>query len=290
MSSLKSAQKKLQKRLKKNAHAIAEPTDPTEEVSNFEFISNALGLAPKIPDAVYFCSIEPPSISYQLELDNALKQLQREDPSLRVNFDEITMQTVLGGMGELHLDIVKSRLQSEFKIDADLGPLQIAYRETIEQEARETFQIEKEIAGSKQSVTIEMSLLKDGVELFRWERETVMLYQMIWFSRHSFCSVDTSPEATLNLQTVRPRSMTVFRKGAIAALDRGPKIGGNIINTQIVLHKLLIGRGTADSFLMSTATQCVQKVRSLAPFWLRFIKTIFLTFRSRSYWKEDFDY
>lgn len=129
-------------------------------------ISDALGLQPKIPDAVYFCSIEPPSISYQLALENALKQLQREDPSLRVNFDETTMQTVLGGMGELHLEIVKSRLMSEFKIDADLGPLQIAYRETIENESRDTVSIEKEIAGSKQSVLIEMSLVKDSKEMF----------------------------------------------------------------------------------------------------------------------------
>lgn len=83
-----------------------------------------------------------------------------------MNFDETTMQTVLGGMGELHLEIVKSRLMSEFKIDADLGPLQIAYRETIEHESRDTVCIEKEIAGSKQSVMIEMSLVKDKNELF----------------------------------------------------------------------------------------------------------------------------
>lgn len=57
--------------------------------------------------------------------------------------------------------------------------------------------------------------------------------------------------------------MNVVRRGAIAALDRGPKIGGNIINTHIILHNLQIGRGTADSFLMSAATQCVQKVCQL---------------------------
>lgn len=168
MSSLKSAQKKLLKTLKKEPHPILEHTESdADDVSNLDLISNALGLTPKIPDAVYFCSIEPPSLTYQLPLENALKQLQREDPSLRVNYDETTMQTVLGGMGELHLEIVKSRLMSEFKIDADLGPLQIAYKETIEQDAKDTISIEKEIAGSKQSVMIEMSLVKDGDELFR---------------------------------------------------------------------------------------------------------------------------
>lgn len=62
------------------------------------------------------------------------------------------------------------------------------------------------------------------------------------------------------MQLVKPRSINVFRKGAVAALNRGPKLGGHIINTQVVLHNLKIGRGTADSFLMSAAAQCVQKV------------------------------
>lgn len=75
-----------------------------------------------------------------------------------------------------------------------------------------------------------------------------------------FNSVDTSPETTLNLQTVRIKTINVVKKGAVAALNRGPKIGGNIINTQIILYNLKTGRGTAESFLMSAAAQCVQKV------------------------------
>lgn len=152
--------------MKKEAHPILESAESADEVSTFELVSQTLGLQPKIPDAVYFCSIEPPSISYQVALENGLKQLQREDPSLRVHYDETTMQTVLGGMGELHLEIVKSRLMTEFKIDADLGPLQIAYKETIEQECRDTIFIEKDIAGSKQSALIELALVKDRDEIF----------------------------------------------------------------------------------------------------------------------------
>lgn len=124
-------------------------------------------LEPKIPDAVYFCSIEPPSISSQTAMELALKQLQREDPSLRVTFDSVTGQTVLGGMGELHMDIIKSRMLSEYKIDVDLGPLQIAYKETIEFPVITTFSMEKEIAGSKQNVSITLQLIKDHSEIFR---------------------------------------------------------------------------------------------------------------------------
>lgn len=164
MSSLKSAENNLKKKLDKpqNQEIL------NQNEYNNDIITNAFDLEPKIPDAVYFCSIEPPSLSYQLPLENALKQLQREDPSLRVKYDEKTMQTVLGGMGELHLDIIKSRILSEYKIDADLGPLQIAYKETLAcSSVRDTFTLEKEIAGTKQFATVELSLVKDNNVLFK---------------------------------------------------------------------------------------------------------------------------
>lgn len=70
-------------------------------------------------------------------------------------------------MGELHMDIIKSRLMSEYKIDADLGPLQIAYKETIDSECSGTWSLEKEIAGAKQQVSITLMLTKNSKELFR---------------------------------------------------------------------------------------------------------------------------
>lgn len=62
------------------------------------------------------------------------------------------------------------------------------------------------------------------------------------------------------MSLVRPRFFQTVRKGAVAALDRGPKVGGQVIDVQLVLHNLRVGRGTADSFLMAAAAQCVQKV------------------------------
>lgn len=222
LTSLKNAQKKIKK---------FDDDDSDESFS----------LEPKIPDAVYFCSIEPPSISYQNALDNALQQIQREDPSLRVKYDETTMQTVLGGMGELHLEIIKSRLLTEYKIDADLGPLQIAYKETISEAHRSSFKSEKEIAGAKQSVEIELSLdvMERGEEIFR---------------------LDNSQEAAENLKTIRHKYIYLVRKSAIATLERGPKIGGQVVNVKIKLHKLVIGRGTVDSFIAAATTQCIQKI------------------------------
>lgn len=198
----------------------------------------------KIPDSVYFCSIEPPTLSQQTVLDAALKQLQREDPSLRVRYDETTMQTVLGGMGELHLDIVKSRLLTEYKVDADLGPLQIAYKEMIDGEQEGELEVAKEIAGMKQMVSIGL-LLKTKSD-----------------ADEDVFRVDQSPQNPHleNLQRVRPKQLQLIRKGVIAALDRGPKLGGQVVNTKVILRNLAVGKGTADSFVMAVAGQCVQKV------------------------------
>lgn len=146
---------------------------------------------------------------------------------------------IILGMGELHMDIIKSRLLSEYKIEVDLGPLQIAYKETIEKSAKSTLSVEKDIAGSRQSVTITLELLKNSKDLF---------------------SLDKSAENMASLQSLRPRTLQVIRKGCLAALERGPKVGGPLTDTQIKLHNVTIGRGTADSFIMATTAQCVQKV------------------------------
>lgn len=72
--------------------------------------------------------------------------------------------------------------------------------------------------------------------------------------------MDKSGENAANLNTVRPRMLHVIRKGALSALDRGPRVGGQVVDTQVRLHNITIGRGTADSFVMAAAAQCVQKV------------------------------
>ncbi|XP_043946776.1 ribosome-releasing factor 2, mitochondrial isoform X2 [Drosophila biarmipes] len=164
LTSSQSALKNAQKRLKQSLGAVASKDEEDDELDESDEL---FAIDPQIPDAVYFCSIEPPSVSSQTAMEQALRQLQREDPSLRVSYDSVTGQTVLGGMGELHMDIIKSRILSEYKIDVDLGPLQIAYKETIDSPALTTLSVEKEIAGSKQNVSITLEVVKNQTELFR---------------------------------------------------------------------------------------------------------------------------
>ncbi|KAE8285228.1 Ribosome-releasing factor 2, mitochondrial [Larimichthys crocea] len=85
----------------------------------------------EVPDPVFFCTIEPPTMAKQADLENALTCLQREDPSLKVRVDPDSGQTILCGMGELHIEIIHDRIRREYGIETHLGPLQVAYRETI---------------------------------------------------------------------------------------------------------------------------------------------------------------
>ncbi len=87
------------------------------------------------PEPVISLAIEPKTKADQERLGLSLQKLCHEDPSLRVSSDEETMQTIISGMGELHLEIIVDRLKREFKVDANVGKPQVAYRETIQIEA-----------------------------------------------------------------------------------------------------------------------------------------------------------
>lgn len=90
---------------------------------------------PTFPDPVISMSIEPKSKADQAKLSLGLQRLAEEDPTFRVSSNQETGQTIISGMGELHLDIICDRLFREFKVEADAGRPQIAYRETITTEA-----------------------------------------------------------------------------------------------------------------------------------------------------------
>jgi len=84
------------------------------------------------PEPVISLAIEPKTKADQEKLGLSLQKLCHEDPSLRVSTNEETSQTIISGMGELHLDIIVDRLKREFKVDANVGKPQVAYRETIQ--------------------------------------------------------------------------------------------------------------------------------------------------------------
>jgi elongation factor G len=90
----------------------------------------------KFPEPVISVAIEPKTKADQDKLGASLQKLSEEDPTFRVHTDEETGQTIISGMGELHLEIIVDRMMREFKVDANIGRPQVAYRETIRKEAR----------------------------------------------------------------------------------------------------------------------------------------------------------
>jgi len=87
------------------------------------------------PEPVIHIAIEPKTKADQEKMGMALAKLAEEDPTFTVRSDEETMQTIIGGMGELHLDIIVDRMKREFKVEANVGQPQVAYRETIKNSA-----------------------------------------------------------------------------------------------------------------------------------------------------------
>ena len=85
----------------------------------------------EFPDPVIEIAVEPKTKADQEKMGEALGRLAKEDPSFRVTSDEESGQTIIKGMGELHLDIIVDRMKREFKVEANIGAPQVAYRETI---------------------------------------------------------------------------------------------------------------------------------------------------------------
>uniref|UniRef100_A0AAQ5XD99 Tr-type G domain-containing protein n=1 Tax=Amphiprion ocellaris TaxID=80972 RepID=A0AAQ5XD99_AMPOC len=112
----------------------------------------------EVPDPVFFCTIEPPSMAKQADLENALNCLQREDPSLKVRVDPDSGQTILCGMGELHIEIIHDRIRREYGIETHLGPLQVAYRETILNEVSTTDTLDRTVGERRHVVTVELAV------------------------------------------------------------------------------------------------------------------------------------
>src|SRR5699024_8003566 len=83
------------------------------------------------PEPVIGVAIEPKTKADQDKMGMALAKLAEEDPTFTTATDEETGQTIISGMGELHLDVIVQRLQAEFKVEANIGAPQVAYRETF---------------------------------------------------------------------------------------------------------------------------------------------------------------
>ena len=110
------------------------------------------------PDPVIEIAVEPKTKADQEKMGEALSRLAKEDPSFRVSSDEESGQTIIKGMGELHLDIIVDRMKREFKVEANIGAPQVAYRETILNSTEVTYTHKKQSGGAGQFAKVTLSV------------------------------------------------------------------------------------------------------------------------------------
>jgi elongation factor G len=110
----------------------------------------------EFPDPVIELAIEPKSKADQEKLGVALQRLAAEDPSFRMKTDEESGQTIIAGMGELHLDILVDRMKREFKVEANVGAPQVAYRESLGQAGQVDYTHKKQSGGSGQFARVKI--------------------------------------------------------------------------------------------------------------------------------------
>ena len=125
----------------------------------------------KFPEPVIAMAIEPKTKQDQEKMGFALQKLAQEDPSFRVKTDEETAQTIIAGMGELHLEIIVDRMLREFKVEANVGKPEVAFRETIRKKAEAEAKYIKQTGGRGQYghvvLTVEPAESGKGLELIK---------------------------------------------------------------------------------------------------------------------------
>jgi len=224
--------------LNKSVAAAIEAKEGTDE----DIHHNAALMGPSVPDPVVFSSVEPPSLAEQKQFEAALACLAREDPSLRVSLDEETGQTVLGGMGELHLEIIKDRMLTAYKVDVDLGKLQIAYREMPSTSVRDTVTFTRSLGDKQHTITLELEL------------------EPVSGSGKPKVVFSNTREAQDSFSAIRPKQLRKITAGLISGLDIGPLLSFPVLDCVVIVHRAEVGRGTLDTMVVAGSSNIVRQL------------------------------
>ena len=186
-------------------------------------------VGPTVPDPVVFCSVEAPSLAEQKQFELALANLAREDPSLKVTVDEETGQTVLGGMGELHLEIVRDRMLTSYKVEADLGKLQVAYREVPDTSTRDEVTFTRSLGDREHTLTLDLEV----------EPAAGGGKPRVVLSR--------AREAQEGFRMIRPKQLRKIQEGVASGLETGPLLSFPCQDCVVTIHRCL-----RDDLLLSS--------------------------------------
>ncbi|XP_019937510.2 ribosome-releasing factor 2, mitochondrial [Paralichthys olivaceus] len=198
----------------------------------------------EVPDPVFFCTIEPPTMAKQADLENALNNLQREDPSLKVRVDPDSGQTVLCGMGELHIEIIHDRIRREYGIETHLGPLQVAYRETVLHEASTTDTLDRTVGERRHVVTVELAVGPADAS-----------------STTASCDLAFTKEVEEKLSQ---ELKDAVENGVHSSYLQGPLLGYPLQGVTTLIQNVNMEPGTSPAMVSACVSRCMLKALRLA--------------------------
>uniref|UniRef100_A0A669BCK6 Elongation factor G2 n=1 Tax=Oreochromis niloticus TaxID=8128 RepID=A0A669BCK6_ORENI len=198
----------------------------------------------EVPDPVFFCTIEPPSMSKQADLENVLNCLQREDPSLKVRLDPDSGQTILCGMGELHIEIIHDRIRREYGIETHLGPLQVAYRETVLHEASASDTLDRTVGERRHVVTVELAVRPVDIT-----------------SVGGSCELAFTEELEGQLSAEMKEAV---ENGVHSSFLQGPLLGYPLQGVSTLIQCVTIEPGTSPAMVSACVSRCMLKALRLA--------------------------
>ncbi len=197
-------------------------------------------------EPVISVAVEPKTNADQEKLDEVFEKFLAEDPTLKLKKDEDTGQSILSGMGELHLEVIISRMQREFKTNVNVGKPQVVYRETIEKEGETSAVFDKEVAGQRHfgEVTLKLMPLERGAGN-RFKSEI---------------SDGTIPDIFIS----------AIKKGVMESLESGAYMGYPVVDVVAVLTggSYKESLGTELAYTVSASMACKLALAKGEPFLL----------------------
>jgi elongation factor G len=197
-------------------------------------------------EPVISVAVEPKTHADQEKLEQVLDKFTAEDPTLRVREDEDTGQTILSGMGELHLEVIISRMEREFKTMVNVGKPQVVYRETIETAADATAVFDKDVAGSRHHAEVSIHLAPLG-------RGTGNRFRS-----------EVAQEA------IPAHFIPAIEKGVLESLESGALMGYPVVDVEAVLVGGLTKEslGTELAFTVASSMAVKEALAAAQPFLL----------------------
>ncbi|TQN68937.1 Elongation factor G [Colletotrichum shisoi] len=184
-----------------------------------------------VPDAVMSLSIKPKRSSDADNFSKAMNRFQREDPTFRLHVDEESEETIISGMGELHLEIYVERLRREYKVDCETGKPRVAYRETISRKAEYDFLLRRQTGGPG-----DYARVAGWIEPFEDPENNLFETQVVG-------------------GTIPDKYITACGKGFEEASNKGPLLGHKVIGTKMVINDGSTHVTDSSDFAFNLATQ-----------------------------------